>query len=313
MYWIHAIVVLLLLGNVENFKLNRNRVHSHLQNQPSELKAPTSITRQLHTCLTGCIFTLLFNDSLVIPESCSHTETDHACEMLIFIDYQSQEIFFDFFNNAANLTIGNISYDSAAEHLAYINFNLYSVLHIVDYTCATGDYCDWEYAQETIPKLILLNYQPLINSLLPKIFNPNGHPDTIQCYTDTELVNCSSGSCQYFQSTHDNYTLQISRGCGFFNESSIEVGTRRYIPGPAIHDYNVLDFICNYNGCNSQSNEYEIRQIVASYGNEYINIISATSTTSIASTTSINSSGTKFSLTSFSLYLLDLALIIYLK
>jgi hypothetical protein len=273
MYRIPTIIVfclLLLLEHAGSFKLTPTKILSRLRKQPLELKGSASIPRDLHTCSAGCSFTLSFNDSLVLPDNCPSIETDHACEMNIIIDYTSQDMLIYSYQNADGLTIANTTYDSAETHFAYFEFNNNSTYHFFDYTCAIGSFCEWEYVQQTIPKLITLNYQSLYHALLPRISNLNGHPDITQCYNDTRLINCSSGSCEFFQSVDDDYNLTISRDCSIFEGTSIEIAKVRYFPGPAKHDYDVLTFTCNKDKCNDQSNEYEIRQIISSEGNEYI-------------------------------------------
>jgi hypothetical protein len=298
MYWIHSIVIFILLNNVENFKLIQNKIRSRLQTHPFELKAITPVARDLHTCLINCYFELSFNDPLVRPETCNSIETDSACEISITINYEYQSISFYSYENAESLTIDNITYDSATIHLAYFEVSNNLIYHFFDYTCGTGNDCDWKYAQQIIPKLISLDYQSLFNLLLSKVYNSNGHPNMTQCFRDTELINCSSGTCEFFQSVDDDYNLQISRDCSIFQDSSIEIGNARYIPGPAKHDYDIIGFTCNQDQCNDQANEYEIKEIISSNGNEFINI---------------NSLGTKFQITSFSLYFLVLFVIKYLK
>jgi hypothetical protein len=312
------VCLLLLLKNAENFQLTKNQILSHLGKQPSPLNAPTSIARQSHTCLVDCDFTLSFTEPLILPDNCNPLETSDACEMIITLDYKIQTISLYSYASAESLTIGNTTYDSATLHLAYFEFNDSSIFHIFDYTCAAGNYCEWEYMQQIIPKLILFNYQPLYNSLLPKLFNSNGHPGLTQCYRDTDLVNCSSGTCEYYQSADNNYQLEITRDCSFFQTSSVESGLARYFPGPAIHDYDVVGFTCDIDQCNDQSNENEIRQIISSNGNEYITTISysseiSSSTGNEYSTTISYSSGIKLQWISFSLYFLNFILIKYFK
>jgi len=224
MYWIHSIVILILLNNVENFKLIQNKIRSRLQNHLFELKAITPIARDLHTCLIDCDFELSFNDALVLPETCNSIETNSACRISIAINYEYQSISFYFYEIRESLTIDNITYDSATVHLAYFEYSNNLIDHFFGYICGTGNNCDWEYAQQIIPKLIILDYQSLFNLLLPKVYNSNGHPNMTQCFRDTELINCSSGTCEFFQSVDDDYYLQISRDCSVFQESSIEIG-----------------------------------------------------------------------------------------
>jgi hypothetical protein len=137
-----------------------------------------------------------------------------------------------------------------------------------------------------------MNYQSLYNLLLPKVSNSNGRPNITQCYNNTELVNCSSGSCEFSQSTDDGYNLLISRDCSIFRESTVEIGQVRYTPGPTKYDYDTIDFTCNIDECNGQVNEYEIKEIISSKWNESI---------------------TSFQLTNFSLHFFALILIQYFK
>ncbi len=292
------VCLLLLLKNVENFQLTKNQILSHLRKHPSALNAPTSIARQSHTCLVDCFFILSFNDSLILPDDCNPQETNSSCEMILVIDYRSQDMLLLAYPNSETLSRDNITYDSATSHLAYFTFDDNSILHYFDYTCATGNDCEWEYMRQIIPKLILIDYQPLYNLLLPKIVNTNGHPSLTQCYNNTELVNCSSGRCQYYQMLDNNYQLISNRVCSIFDWSWVEIGLERYFPGPAIHDNDIIGFACDIDQCNDQSNEYEIRQIISSNANEYIYA---------------NSSGIKLQWISFSLYFLNFILIKYFK
>ncbi len=300
MLTVSIVFLLLLLKNVENFQLTKNQILSHLRKQPSALNAPTSIVHQSHTCLVGCIFTLSFNDSLILPANCNGRETNSSCEMTIIINYRSQDILLFSYQNSESLIRDNITYDSATSHVAYLTFYDDSILHFVDYICATGNNCEWEYMRQIIPKLILIDYEPLYNSLLPKIFNTNGHPSLTQCYNNTELVNCSSGTCEYYQRLDNNYELISTRECSIFEWSWVEIGSERYFPGPAIHDYDTIDVGCDKDQCNDQSNTDEIRQIISSNSNEYITTISY-------------SSGIKLQWISFSLYFLNFILIKYFK
>jgi hypothetical protein len=298
MYWIQTIVILLLLNTVENFNLIQNKIRSRLQNPSYELKSNTSTARVSRTCLGNCESIFTFNESLVRPEACNQIETDYACEMIITIDYEYQEIGFLPFNIGESLTIDSITYDSVAEHFAYLLYSENSAYHILYYACLTGNYCEWEYAQQIIPQLLAINYTSLYNLLLPKVSNSNGRPNITQCYSDNELVNCSSGSCEFLQSTDDDYNLFISRDCNIFRESLVEIGQVRYTPGPAKHDYDTLDFRCNINECNGETNEYGIKEIISS---NWIQSISS------------DSLGTKFRLINFNLYFLGFVLIQYLK
>jgi hypothetical protein len=190
--------------------------------------------------------------------------------MSIIIDYPTQEILFYSYQVSGSLTYDNITYDSSTSHLAYLTVNEDPILHFFDYICAVGNGCEWEYMQQIIPKLIHLNYQPLYDLLLPKVFNFDGHPSLTQCYNNTVLVNCSSGSCRYYHSVDNNYQLEINRECSLFEISSVEIGLVQYFPGPSKHDYSTLDFICDKDRCNDQSNVDEIMQIISLNANEYI-------------------------------------------
>ncbi len=298
MYWIQTIVILLLLNIVDNFNLIQNKIRSRLQNPSYELKSNTSTARLSRTCFIDCNFMLTFDEPLVQPEACNGTETDYACAMIITIDYQLQEIEFSSLTDAESLTIDSITYDSLSEHVVYLEYSDNSTYHVLYYVCATSNYCEWEYVQQIIPKLIDLDYQPLYNLLLPKVSNSNGRPNITQCYSDNKLVNCSSGSCEFFQSVDDHYNLFISRDCDGSRQSSVRIANVRLIPGPAKYDYDTIGFTCNKDQCNDQGNEYEIKQIISLNGNEFI---------------SIRSLGTKLQLTNFGLYFLGLVLIQYLK
>jgi hypothetical protein len=108
--------------------------------------------------------------------------------------------------------------------------------------------------------LIDLDYQPLYNLLLAKVSNSNGHPSITQCFSNTELVNCSSGSCKFFQSVDDHYNLLIFRDCDGIRQNSVRIANVRFTPGPAKHNYDTIDFTCNKDQCNDQANEYEIKK-----------------------------------------------------
>lgn len=274
MYWLNILVVLLLLDNIENSKLFQEKLQSRLaQKESSELQVSSSNTRQLHRCYRGCSFQRSFNESLVIDETCNEIESDRPCEMIVFVDHEGENILFLLLSNAANLIFDNITYDSSVEHLAHLELSDNGTEHIIDYACSTGDFCEWEYAQEVLPKVIQLDYRPLLNLLAPKLVNSGGHPDVTECYVDNmELANCSSGSCQFFQSVDGNYEVLIVHRCIGFANSFLEVGTVRHTPGPAKHDYNILSYTCDYDKCNNQSIENEVRQILCSNANEYTNI-----------------------------------------
>jgi len=109
---------------------------------------------------------LTFDEPLVQTEACNETETDYPCAMIITIDYQLQEIKFSSLTDAESLTVDGITYDSLTEHVVYLEYSDNSTEHVLYYVCATISYCEWEYAQEIIPKLIDLDYQPLYNLLL---------------------------------------------------------------------------------------------------------------------------------------------------
>lgn len=248
-YTIAILCLLVLLDSAGSFKL----------------KPSNSTTRQSHICTIDCDFVLSFNDPLVLPKECVQIETDFACEMVITIDYTNKEILFYSFENSESLTIDNITHDSATLHMALFEYVDNIIYHVFDYTCATGNDCEWTYIKEMIPKLIVLDYQPLFNSLSPILYNSNGQHEMIECYNNSELANCSSGACWLLQSADS-----IFRECSVFPDSFIEIGKSRYIPGPAKQDYDILNFVCNKETCNGPLNERAVKTLISTGGNEYI-------------------------------------------
>ena len=267
MYWMHIIVFFLLINNVESRKLISNKHISRLQNSFPESKITT---RQSHKCYASCAFILYFNASLIVPDECNKNDTVRACEMELTIFYKEQYMLVYFYNSPSSLTIENITYQSIALHLADFEFNDNTTIHIVDYTCGTGDFCEWEYMKKIIPELIKFDYQLLYNSLLTQVSDSNGQQNIVECYKDSEIINCTSGGCLFFQSLDNYYNISITRGCAFTHMTSVSMGKVRFSPGPAKHDYVIMDFVCNKDKCNDQSNEDVIRKIISSQGNDYI-------------------------------------------
>lgn len=259
-----------VLNNAENSQLLKTKILSRLRKQSSISSRNPPVTRQLHRCYTGCIVIASFNDSLVLPNSCQERETNNTCEMTVILDYASQEILLYGFMTSESLAIQNTTYDSATSHLVVMAFNDSTILHGFTYICATGDYCEWKEMQEIIPKLIALNYQPLYNLLLPTLFNSHGRPNVIECYVDTDLVNCTTGICRYQQYANDDYQLETIRDCTRPESDGLEFEIIRHFPGPSKYDYSTVTFLCDHNQCNDQSKEQQIRQILSSNGNEYI-------------------------------------------
>jgi hypothetical protein len=320
MYWIHTIAVLcllVLLDNAESLKLsqdgsrlNKYKDLARLKKHPGDLKASTSITRQSHICTIDCDFQLSFNDPLVLPNDCDKITTNYACEMIATIDYASKQIFFYSYSSSESLTIDNTTYDSATTHIALFEYMDNAMYHLFDYTCANGDDCEWVYMKEIIPKLILLNYQPLYDSTLPLVHNAIDQPVVTECYDMTGLVNCSIGACWFLKSVDTDHNLETLRNCADFAESSVEVGKVQYSPRPAKYDYDVLTFTCNKKQCNGPSNVLEMNKIISSKGNEYISSTqtstSSTQTPTSSKQTSTSSSEKRFQL--INLYLLGFTL-----
>lgn len=260
----------IFLNNVENSSLIKDKILSRLHKKSSVSNRTPPVTRQSHRCYSGCLLIASFNDPLILPDTCEGIETNYACEMIVFLDYNSQEIFLYDFKTSESLTIQNTTYDSATSHLISMTFNDSTILHIFTYICAIGDYCEWTEMQQMIPKLIALKYQPLYKQLLPIVFNFNGHPNMIQCYTDANIVNCTTGVCRYYQYANDDYQLETTRSCGLLESDVIEFEIIRHFPGPSQYDYSTLTFLCDQDRCNDASKEHEIRQIISSNGNEFL-------------------------------------------
>lgn len=247
--------------------------------------------RQLHRCYVGCFVTISFNDTVTMPTHCNVGETDLGCEITATLNYADQSIFMYSYRIAENLTIDNITYESTTSHVADFKFDADTTRHLVKYVCALDDFCEWEYIIQIIPNLITLNYQPLYDSLLPEVSNINGHPAVTECFNNTELVNCSLGTCQFFQTIDNDYKLSTTRRCSILEERFVEAGKVRHLPGPSEHDYDIVTFTCDLNQCNDEINEYEIKQIIVTEGNEYITTSTTiTSSSSTSTTTTIISS-----------------------
>jgi hypothetical protein len=294
-YTITVCCLLLGINNARNLKEIQNKIRSRLQNQSSQLRIPTPIPRQSHLCYIDCFAILRFNDSTAIPPvHCNETQTIFPCVMIAMFHYAAKTIGFYTYTATESLTHGNMTYDAAIVHLVHFDYLDSTIFHLLEYSCTQGDYCEWNYIKEMIPKLIALDYQSLHDSLILKVVNSNSHPALTECYNNTELVDCSLGSCEFSQSTDDNYKLIKTRNCAPFFESFVTAGKVQYLSGPTQRDYDAMSFTCDKDRCNDEANENEIRQLIQAQGNEYINTIS---------------SGNKFSLVDFSLYFLCFALI----
>ena len=259
--------------------------------------------RQLHRCYVNCFFIISFNDTVSMPTDCTIDETDLGCEVTAILNYQERSISIYSYRIAGSLIVDNSSFESITSHVAHFEFGDGVVNHLIDYICALGDFCEWEYITQIIPKLITLNYEPLYNSLLPKVFNVHGHSNLTECYNNTELVHCPLGTCQFYENINDDddYKLTKTRFCSVFGERFVEAGQVRYSPSSPKYDHDIISFTCDLNKCNDEITEKEIKQIIITQGNEYINYTTTeTSTTATSTETSTTATSTETSTVSTS-------------
>ncbi|CAF1198624.1 unnamed protein product [Adineta steineri] len=229
---------------------------------------------QEHLCIFDCTFTIPFNESLVIPSNCQQALTTNPCEVDIIVELTMKRTTFAFLNKTNDSLINGLETNTFSVELVNFEFEKNLITDILAYKCSHGDKCEWNYIQKKIPKVISMNYQPLLDSLSPLIYDKNLVSNVSHCHSWNELVNCQIGVCEYMQTLdHSSLTLPSIRQCSISDRPSIYFGQYQYIPDPMKYTFDYLYFTCNKNQCNSPSNERAIKYLIGYSNHKNISVM----------------------------------------
>ena len=253
--------------------------------------------RQSHQCYTNCSYRGSFSDTITQPPNCTVIQSNVACHLEITVNYTSSTVVIssssldEYFGIDVNIV------DKAEAHYTYFDYESSVKYHSTLYYCTSGDNCAWTYAKEIISKLTALNYDPLYNSLSEKLINSGTASNVVQCYNSSnELVSCPNGICWYYS---PYYETSEPRDCDIFNGYGYLItGSVYFIVGTNKNSSNFLGFNCNIDQCNSDANVNEIKEIIRTQGNEYINYGTSSTSTSTTSAFNDNTTSTGTSTTS---------------
>jgi hypothetical protein len=236
--------------------------HLNIINKSSSL-TPNNRQEKEHVCIFDCWFLIPFGEPLLLPSNCREELTSNACEVEVEIDYSGNYTLFGFWDETIDLIIDDIRLDTYSAEIVSFEFDDNILSYILAYKCSNGDQCEWNYIIENLPKVIATDFVPLYNSLSPLIYHEKSDSNVSHCYSMTELIECSSGVCDFTQTLdEENFTLTDSRKCLVFDRPRIYFGKYRYTPGPMKYDFDYLYFACNINECNSPSNELAIKRLI---------------------------------------------------
>lgn len=268
LYMIVVIFASIIYG--ENLKSIRNISATRKRDSNFSKAINGPVAPQPHTCIVDCAFNVSFDEPLLIPYECRRELISDGCGMAAALNFNSREIRITLSSEMGKLNFDGIQLKTGLLHKVEFELDNHLKLHIFGYACAIGDECEWKYAQEIIPKLKKLNYQPMNDALSSLLYDSLPYPNITECFFGNELSNCLSGTCQFSQSADIHGNLEKHRNCSISKRSILKFGKVRFTPGPSKYDYDTVEFTCNKEECNSQTNEDAVRRAIDANGNEFI-------------------------------------------
>ena len=299
----HPINIIAVLGlfctvcTAVDLKKFQDKFRADLPQKLSNENTTVLRSREL-LCYTNCSYYGSFNDTVNLPANCTGVQSSSGCYVKITLDYTKLIVSLNLYPAETHLGSNKIIFDKVEYHYFDFIFISNDIAHISTYYCTSDDYCAWNYAKEIIPKLIALNYEPLYNSLLPKLYHSGSSPNVTLCHDIfTGITGCPNGSCWYY---HLLFGLLDNRSCYPWDSSYVYMATgiEYYVLNSNITSYNHLEFECNIDQCNSDANVNEIKEIIRTQGNEYINYGTSSTSTSTTSAFNDNTTSTGTSTTS---------------
>lgn len=260
----------------------RHKFIPHLQKKSFNANATILSPRESHYCYINCTYVGFFTDTVKPPVDCSLVNTNGGCFLKAILDYTYSIVTISSISNYYYLDDDGITIDKSESHKTYLAYPSNSKYHLFEYYCTSADGCDWNYAKEIIPKLIAIDYQPLYDSFSTKLFYSGSSSNLTQCYNNLdELITCVYDKCVY---EHFDFEITKDKDCYhyyYYDSAFLLAGTAYYTSNSSINSSNYLYFVCNIDKCNGDENVNEIRQIINTQGNRYINYKSySTSNTS---------------------------------
>ena len=194
---------------------------------------------------------LLSNNSLFIlrehgKQTAQNSISNSVCHVTIIIDCYQEDSNVTVTYGSGNNRTGNYF---AIETLFPLSKENDSIHNTIDYTCSSYDFCDRRFVQTWIRLLVSLK-QDLFHNTLINILGSGVRSD--QCFTENQLVECSSGMCAAsYNPDINNTTVEI--GC-MGDDPSLSTGLFVKIKSIEFEPIHIAEFhyVCMTHACTSR-------------------------------------------------------------
>ncbi|CAF3458789.1 unnamed protein product [Rotaria socialis] len=230
-------------------------------------------TRKQYQCIAHCMFSASFDElsSFVLPQQCQTRVQNSVCHIELNVDFEARRVsvVFDYHGDHADMSTDiDLKSDMEMEvREASFNFqrNKISKATWINF-CTTSDECDKRYMDSQISHIAKNDKWPIFDNISSLIYSSSS--ENLQCHLDGILKVCPNQHvCGYTLSPQSNngkpeYTCQPKPADG----QMIFFQTHRSKTTPSLsadlNKYDILNYTCNVDNCNSPTISTEIRRIL---------------------------------------------------
>ncbi len=265
-----------------------SRLNATIAKLAKDSSRASSIKAIRHQCIATCIFTLGFDEPVVLPSYCARQVSSYECIGEVYILYDRSYSVVEFFTDGTELDIGIDNVTEIVLQTVSLRFVPDQTGYSVIFFCLVGDICDWNYVRQVIEQFTLANYQPMYNSLKPLLYEESG-TNVSQCYSQSNVIDCNGGMCI---SLVIEGTSEGDRSCS--NPATpvigIDIERDRVFAGPTIDAVDGFIYVCSRDLCNSPTVESSVQSIIQSNA-AALSVITPTPTATTTPTSKTTSVG----------------------
>jgi len=213
-------------------------------------------------CLNDCTFQdLQLNSSIPLNicaplnQSNSHINENQTCLVLLSVDFTTGLINGSFHVKQHSNELQNRIYIST-----YFSLTDTSIKIDIDYTCFMSDYCDLDFAHETLsPAFAAMQLESFRQNLTHHLYNPN-NSDPVNCVNNTLCPqNASLCMSTYLNAKFTTHSYEIVQNQCSKPNRPLEVQWReRYRFPSTYYEDNTGIYACNVPNCASNATAIKI-------------------------------------------------------